>query len=41
MLLKLRYDGPLSKFGFSFNLRRYHLAPCEEMVAALGKFPRL
>ena len=23
MLLKLRYDGPLSNFGFNFNLRRY------------------
>jgi hypothetical protein len=22
MLLKLRYDGPLSNFAFSFNLRR-------------------
>jgi len=23
MLLKLRYDGPLSNFAFKFNLRRY------------------
>jgi len=23
MLLKLRYDGPLSKFAFRFNLRHY------------------
>jgi hypothetical protein len=25
MLLKLRYDGPLSKFAFTINLRRYGL----------------
>ena len=24
MLLKLRHDGPLSSFAFSFNLRRYN-----------------
>jgi len=24
MLLKLRYDGPLSSFAFNFNLRRYN-----------------
>jgi hypothetical protein len=24
MLLKLRYDGPLSNFAFNFNLRRYN-----------------
>ena len=23
VLLKLRYDGPLSNFGFNVNLRRY------------------
>ena len=23
MILKLRYDGPLSKFSFNFNLRRF------------------
>ena len=26
MLLKLRYDGPLSEFAFKFNLRRYTMA---------------
>ena len=27
MLLKLRYNGPLSNFAFNFNLRRYTMAP--------------
>jgi hypothetical protein len=40
MLSKLRYDEPLSKFALNSNLRRYEVAPCEEMVAALGKFRR-
>ena len=26
MLLKRRYDGPLSNFAFYFNLRRYNAA---------------
>jgi len=25
MLLKLRYDGPVSNFAFNFNLRRYNM----------------
>ena len=25
MLLKLRYDGPLSEFAFKFNLRRFSM----------------
>jgi hypothetical protein len=25
MLLKLRYDGPVSNFAFNFDLRRYSL----------------
>jgi hypothetical protein len=28
MLLKLRYDGPLSNFDFKFNLRRNIVALC-------------
>jgi len=28
MLLRLRYDGPLSNFAFNFNLRRYTSRCC-------------
>ena len=35
MLLKLRYDGPLSKNGLNFSLRRYNTA--ETTVAQLAR----
>jgi len=32
--LKLKYDEPLSNFGFNFNLRRFTLVQCAARVAA-------
>jgi len=37
-LLKLRYDGPLSDFAFSFNLRRFTLG---EYVKGFPRLERL
>jgi hypothetical protein len=34
-LLRLRYDGPLSNFAFSFNLRRYNLVSSAKHNAEL------
>ena len=34
MLLKLKYDGPLSNFGFNFNLRRYSMVMVPMLVRA-------
>jgi hypothetical protein len=33
VLLKLRYDGPLSKFAFKFNLRRFTMDPARVAAA--------
>ena len=33
MRLKLRYDGPLSKSAFKFNLRRYKVGVAAEQGA--------
>jgi len=33
MLLKLRYDGPLSNVAFKFNLRRYSVVALESLVS--------
>ena len=42
MLLKLRYDGPVSKFAFKFNLRRHTKAGKAAADAALkSKLKRL
>jgi hypothetical protein len=38
MLLKLRYDGLLSKYAVNFNLRRYSLAT---LMASLHEFPTI
>jgi hypothetical protein len=35
MLLKLRYAGPVVKFGFSFNLRRYTLGNSLSRTSAM------
>ena len=34
VLLKLRYDGPASKFAFNFNLRRYIAVPLALLALA-------
>jgi hypothetical protein len=33
--LKLKYDDPLSNFGFKFNLRRYLMATIQ-LITSLG-----
>jgi hypothetical protein len=33
--LKLKYDELLSSFGFSFNVRRYHMNPDTHYVVTL------
>jgi len=39
MLLKLRYDGPLSNFGFNFDLRRYTMEAMEvHSVGVMHRF---
>jgi len=39
MLLKLRYDGPLSEFAFNFNLRRYNPECGDNVCVAPNEFP--